>query len=59
MVTNFHTYVKICIEKAGKIRGCRVVTVSSLAHEGGKIDWDDINFENKKYSPSQVGGEAS
>jgi len=31
--------------------GARVVNVSSLAHEHGAINWDDINFEKTKYSP--------
>ena len=27
----------------------RVVTLSSIAHQRGGIDWDDIQFENRKY----------
>lgn len=30
--------------------GARIVTLSSLAHESGKIDLDDINFEKRKYN---------
>jgi len=28
----------------------RVVTVSSMAHRGGKLDFDDLNWERRKYS---------
>lgn len=31
--------------------GARVVTVSSLAHRGGGLDVDDLNFERRRYSP--------
>jgi NAD(P)-dependent dehydrogenase (short-subunit alcohol dehydrogenase family) len=29
----------------------RVVTVSSIAHRQGKIDFDDLNWERRRYSP--------
>ena len=31
--------------------GARIVNVSSLAHEGGQIYWEDINFEKTPYDP--------
>jgi NAD(P)-dependent dehydrogenase (short-subunit alcohol dehydrogenase family) len=31
--------------------GARVVTVSSLAHHGGGLDVDDLNFERRRYRP--------
>jgi len=31
--------------------GARVVTVSSLAHRGGGLDVDDLNFERRPYRP--------
>jgi NAD(P)-dependent dehydrogenase (short-subunit alcohol dehydrogenase family) len=34
--------------KAGK--AARVVTVSSMAHRGAKLDFDDLNWEKRKYS---------
>ncbi|HJT03031.1 MAG TPA: oxidoreductase [Pseudonocardiaceae bacterium] len=33
------------------IPGARVVTVSSLAHRGGGLDVDDLNFEHRRYHP--------
>lgn len=32
--------------------GARVVTVSSLAHYGGGLDIDDLNFARRRYRPS-------
>jgi NAD(P)-dependent dehydrogenase (short-subunit alcohol dehydrogenase family) len=32
--------------------GARVVTVSSLAHRGGGLDVDDMNFERRPYKPA-------
>ncbi|XP_010872008.1 retinol-DH_like_SDR_c domain-containing protein isoform X2 [Esox lucius] len=29
----------------------RVVNVSSIAHQGGKIHFDDLNFDKKRYNP--------
>jgi len=34
--------------KAGK--AARVVTVSSMAHRGAKLDFDDLNWETRKFS---------
>jgi NAD(P)-dependent dehydrogenase (short-subunit alcohol dehydrogenase family) len=31
--------------------GARVVTVSSLAHQGGNLDTADLNFTRRRYSP--------
>ena len=33
--------------KAGK--AARIVTVSSMAHRGGKLDFDDLNWEKRKF----------
>jgi NAD(P)-dependent dehydrogenase (short-subunit alcohol dehydrogenase family) len=32
----------------------RVVTVSSSLHKSGRIDFDDLNWERKRYKPSQA-----
>ncbi|MGH3898323.1 MAG: oxidoreductase [Pseudonocardiaceae bacterium] len=32
--------------------GTRVVTVSSLAHRGGGLDLDDLNFRKRRYNPA-------
>lgn len=32
--------------------GARVVTVSSLAHRGGGLDVDDLNFDRRRYNPA-------
>ncbi|RMI29644.1 oxidoreductase [Nocardia stercoris] len=42
---------------AGKI-GSRVVTVASMAHFGGRIDLDDLNWERRPYSRTQAYGQA-
>jgi NAD(P)-dependent dehydrogenase (short-subunit alcohol dehydrogenase family) len=34
------------------VPGARVVTVSSLAHRGGRLDIDDLNFERRRYNPT-------
>ncbi|TGD73310.1 SDR family NAD(P)-dependent oxidoreductase [Mangrovimicrobium sediminis] len=34
--------------------GARVVTVSSLAHRGGNIDFDDPNWERREYNTGQA-----
>jgi NAD(P)-dependent dehydrogenase (short-subunit alcohol dehydrogenase family) len=33
------------------VPGARVVTVSSLAHRGGGLNVDDLNFERRRYNP--------
>jgi protochlorophyllide reductase len=32
--------------------GARVITVSSLAHRGGGLDIDDLNFDRRRYNPA-------
>lgn len=32
--------------------GSRVVTVASLAHQRGSVDFDDPNFEHRRYNPA-------
>ena len=34
--------------------GARIVNVSSLAHESGVMQWDDINWDTTPYSPIKV-----
>ncbi|TWP48865.1 SDR family NAD(P)-dependent oxidoreductase [Lentzea tibetensis] len=34
--------------------GSRVVTVASLAHQRGYVDFDDPNFEHRRYSPANA-----
>lgn len=34
--------------------GARVVTLSSIAHRGGNLDIDDLNFERRRYTPSKA-----
>src|ERR1700735_2706790 len=36
----------------------RVVTVSSDAHKGGAIDFDDLNWERKRYRPWRAYGQS-
>ena len=36
-----------CLKSAGE---ARVVTTSSIAHRGARIDFDDINYERKRFS---------
>ena len=38
--------------------GARVVNLSSLAHRNGKIDFDDLNFEKRGYSPWAAYGQS-
>ncbi|XP_030756000.1 retinol dehydrogenase 13-like [Sitophilus oryzae] len=40
----------LLLPKVKQSESARIVTVSSMAHERGKIDFDDLNFENKSYS---------
>jgi len=42
----------LLLGKLGETPGSRVVVTSSLAHRGGKIDWDDLNAE-KSYNRTQ------
>ena len=34
--------------------GARIVNVSSLAHESGVMQWDDLNWNTTPYSPIKV-----
>ena len=34
--------------------GARVVTLSSIAHRGGGLDVDDLNFERRRYTPTRA-----
>jgi len=34
--------------------GARIVNVSSLAHEQGAMQWEDINYKNTKYDPMKA-----
>ena len=34
--------------------GARIVNVSSLAHESGVMQWDDLNWNTTSYSPIKV-----
>ena len=37
-----------------KTIGSRIVALSSLAHKGGKLDFSDLNWDNRKYSTNQA-----
>ena len=39
-------------------KGARIVTVSSLAHRQGKIDFEDINWQNRSYNTTQAYGDS-
>jgi NAD(P)-dependent dehydrogenase (short-subunit alcohol dehydrogenase family) len=41
-----------------KTPSARIVTTSSIAHRGAHIDFDDINFETKKYSGIRAYGQS-
>jgi len=38
--------------------GARIVNVSSMAHNWGKIDFNDLNWENRKYKRSTAYGDS-
>ncbi|MBD8575737.1 SDR family NAD(P)-dependent oxidoreductase [Pseudomonas syringae] len=49
----------LLLPKLGETPGARVVTTSSLAHRGARIDWDDLNAERsynrmKRYGASKL-----
>ncbi|MQB45710.1 oxidoreductase [Rhizobium sp. ICMP 5592] len=49
----------LLLPKLAQTQGARVVVTSSLAHRGGKIDWDDLNAEKnysrlRRYSASKL-----
>lgn len=39
-------------------KGSRIVNVSSMAHKSGNINFDDINWENRKYKPMSSYGDS-
>lgn len=39
-------------------KGSRIVATSSIAHRQGKIDFDDINWEKRKYSTTKAYGDS-
>lgn len=45
------------LETLAKTRGSRVVVVSSLAHKGGKVDFDDLNSK-RSYTPFKAYGQS-
>lgn len=38
--------------------GSRLITVASLAHRWGRIDFDDLNWEARRYSPYRAYGDS-
>ncbi len=38
--------------------GARIVNVSSMAHKGGKIDFEDLNWEKRKYKSMKSYGDS-
>ena len=38
--------------------GARIVTVSSLAHRRGAMQWGDINYEQTEYSAQAAYGQS-
>jgi len=39
-------------------KGSRIVNVSSMAHKSGNINFDDINWDNRKYKPMKSYGDS-
>lgn len=39
-------------------KGSRIVNVSSMAHKAGNINFDDINWESRKYKPMKSYGDS-
>jgi NAD(P)-dependent dehydrogenase (short-subunit alcohol dehydrogenase family) len=48
----------LLLEKLKASKAARVVTVSSMAHRGATLDFDDLNFEKRKYSGLRAYGES-
>jgi NAD(P)-dependent dehydrogenase (short-subunit alcohol dehydrogenase family) len=44
----------LLLERLKASSAARVVTVSSMAHRSGKLDFDDLNWERRKYSGLQA-----
>lgn len=40
----------LLLPSIAKVKDSRIVTMSSIAHREGKMDFDDINFEQRKYN---------
>ncbi|XP_044539861.1 retinol dehydrogenase 13, partial [Gracilinanus agilis] len=41
----------LLLEKLKAAGASRVITVSSLAHAAGRMDWEDLNWERRPYEP--------
>ena len=48
----------LLISMLEKVSGSRVVTVSSGAHSFGALDFDDLNWENRRYNKWQAYGDS-
>lgn len=48
----------LLINRLKKTSGSRVVNVSSMAHKMGKIDFNDLNWEKRKYKKWQAYGDS-
>jgi NAD(P)-dependent dehydrogenase (short-subunit alcohol dehydrogenase family) len=48
----------LLIDELKKVPGSRVVTVSSGAHSFGTLDFDDLNWEKRKYNRWQAYGDS-
>ena len=46
----------LLLERLKASKAARIVTVSSMAHRSGKLDFDDLNWEKRKYSGLQAYG---
>ena len=48
----------LLLEKVLETEGSRIVIVSSAAHKIGKINFDDLNWEKRKYKPAGAYGDS-
>jgi NAD(P)-dependent dehydrogenase (short-subunit alcohol dehydrogenase family) len=48
----------LLLEKLKASKAARVVTVSSMAHRGATLDFDDLSFEKRKYGGLRAYGES-
>ncbi len=48
----------LLIDRLNATPGARVVTVSSIAHRFGKIDFDDLNWQYKEYKAMDAYGQS-
>ncbi len=46
------------LDRLRKTSGSRVVTVSSVSHRFGTIDFDDLHWESRKYHPNRAYGQS-